>query len=228
LGKYLLGDDAVALHDAARNGAVALIGGVGNHFPAFGGGDCGGVVHGIVVAAWHAHDLGAMGGDRRCAAFAHRRMDDDDAAAMEEPRPPGDRAAVIAVGGAGHGDAFGEMAPAAVGERRRRHRSLARLRHRVGEQAEDGIGAPERLEALEAEAMGLVLEEEAFDAERGGRAPEVDERRRGVGRPRGDLAMGGAETVLVEHRLQRRAVERGTRHGAGIMKMRDGHPRTKV
>jgi hypothetical protein len=142
---------------------------------------------------------------------------------MKEPRTPGDRAAVIAVRRAGDGDPFGELPPAPLGKRRRGHRAGARFADEFGEQPKDGIGTAERLEALEPEALSLVLVEERLDAERSGGAAENAQRRRRVTRPGCDLAVGGGETDGVERGLKRRAVEGGARHGAMVMKMRDRH-----
>ena len=93
----------VALHDVARHVHVAGVGGVGDDEPAVPFGVLGRPADGVVVVAGGAHDLGAVGGNRRAAALPHRLVDIDDAAAAEGAGTPGDRAAVVAVGGAGHG-----------------------------------------------------------------------------------------------------------------------------
>ena len=85
-------------------------------------------------------------------------MEEDDAAAAEDLGTPGDRAAVIAVGGAAHRDRHRAVAMLARAQLRRRHVAALRLKlpqHR--------ISAAQRLEAAKAESRALVLDEQFAD-----------------------------------------------------------------
>src|SRR3546814_4623274 len=63
-----------------------------------------------------AQDLGAEGFHGALAVLAHLRVDVDAATAAGQPRAPGHRAAVVAVGRRGHGDRRRSLGVAALAD----------------------------------------------------------------------------------------------------------------
>ena len=67
----------------------------------------------VVIVALDLAHLGTVLRDRVAPTLAHMLMHKDHAAAAKQPRAPGDGAAMVAIGGAGHGggaDDFSERA----------------------------------------------------------------------------------------------------------------------
>ena len=111
----------------------------------------------VVAAVDHEH-LGALGLDRRDPG-GHRALGDDDR--RREPvqsRHPGDRAAVVAVGG--------------------RDQGLARLVRRLAEQPPHRPGGAEELERRQPEAVALELQSHRPHVPLAGELRRVDQRRR--------------------------------------------------
>ena len=124
----------------------------------------------------------------------------DDAGAAEHGGAPGDGASVIAVRRRGDRD-LRDRGAVSPGEEvgRGSVRNGVTLGEVALEDAEHGVGAAERLEALQAEALALVLVVDAGEAERAGEPGERHERGRAVARPGADLGLRGAKRLVVEH-----------------------------
>ncbi len=88
LARDLRRHHAVAVHDVARDVAIAGIRGVRDHCPTLRGGGRGGVAHGVVVGALDLAHLGAVARDRVAAGSAHVLVHEDHAAAAEQVRAP--------------------------------------------------------------------------------------------------------------------------------------------
>ena len=203
----------VALHDVARDAVVAGIGRVGDDLPAVGGRVARGDAHGVVVAARRADDLGAERAQRGLALGADGLVDVEHAAQAGAPRAPGHRAAVVARRRARHG------------ERRRVARGALGAGGELfgrGEQAGDGVGAAQRLEAVQAEARVLVLVPDARDAGGAGEVGQRVERRGRVAGPAGDLAPGAGRGGVRENRAQRVVVGCVERGSGGVPDDADG------
>ncbi|OIQ75582.1 hypothetical protein GALL_427470 [mine drainage metagenome] len=104
LAHGLLDHQLVALHHVPGHVHVTRIGRVRDHEPPIGVGVARSLPHGVVVVARSADDTCAEALYGPLAHPADAGMDVDHAPAPEQLRPPGDRAAVVAIGGAGHGD----------------------------------------------------------------------------------------------------------------------------
>ena len=146
-----------------------------------------------------AHHLGPKRRDGVGAPRAYALVHEDHRLCADLPGAPGDGAAVVAVGRAGDGQTVGAM-PA--------------------RQALDRIGAAERLEALQREAVALVLVEQLGDAGLGGNRREPAKRRRRIAGPGPDGVPGGAallgrEDVPLLGPVGRVAVETGVRDEGG-------------
>ena len=113
LRQRLLDHQRVTLHHVARDIGEPLVRRIGNDVPVLRRGIGGRAPHRIVVSPRHAPDLRAVGGDRATASFAGAFRQVDDAPATEIARTPRDGAAMIAVGGGGHGDVRGHVGIAA-------------------------------------------------------------------------------------------------------------------
>ena len=210
------GHHAVAVHDIARDVAVAGIRGVGDDGPAFGGSGRRGGTDGVVVVARNFADLGAVAGDGVAPALADVLVNEDHAAATEQARAPGDRAPVVAVGGASdrrgtdHGRRLRRTsAVEQVARAHARRRRTDRRRDFLAQQVGHRVGAAERLEALEPvarEAAALVLVPQLGEAERARQAVESQQRRRGVARPARDFRKRGGERGCIQHGRTRVAV----------------------
>ena len=153
----------------------------------------------FVVGAAGPHHLGPKRRDGLGAPRAYALVHEDHRLDPGLPGAPGDRAAVVAVGRAGDGQTLGAM--------------LAR-------QALDCVGAAERLEAPEPEAVALVLVEQLGDAGLGGNRREPAKRRRRIAGPGPDGVPGGAallgrEDVPLLGPVGRVAVETGVRDEGG-------------
>ncbi len=212
---------AIAVHHVPRNLGVAFVGGVGDDGPAFGRRRLRGMAHGVVVAAGDPPHLGAIGGDRIGATLADAFGDEDHGARAEHRRPPGDRAAVIAVGGAGDRDGARDVAMRARCERlHRRARARSALDRRLDDAA-DRIGTAERLEAAGDEALALVLEPDRAEAEPRGKARQGDQGRRRIAGPRGDFRLRRGKAGFVQRRVG--TVGRGAVGGFAIVEVEGGH-----
>jgi hypothetical protein len=146
-------------------------------------------------------------------------VDEDHAATVEALRTPGHGAAVIAVGGAGDGDPLGGAPVAArcqVGRAcLRRH---AATRQFGGQYGGHCVGAPESLEAAEAEASRFVLQPETRHACLPGDRRQIMQQRHCVAVPSDDLRLGVLEARIREnsrpHSVEARIGEQAEGHGA--------------
>ncbi len=215
------GDGGVALHHVARNILVAVIRGVGHHLPAVGARQPRGLGHRIVVVAGNAHDLRAVRGNGVLAFLADVRVQHDHAAAAGRARRGGQRAAVVAVGGADHGVAL-QWRGITAGQHARgleigvQAQHLAHQRHRRAQ----------RLEAAQRRAHGFVLDADARHPQLPRQAGQVVQRRGGAGdlRPGGQPAPALLRALDVHDRTQLGGVRRangvwvGDQHGGLVEK----------
>ena len=179
----------IALHHRQRDRFIAFPRGVGDHGPAFPRGGLGRDAHGIVIAAGDAAHIGAEGGHRVGPRLRDAGMDEDHRRAAGRSGAPGDRAAMIAVGGAGDGHARSDSADIGRGEVGRRELA-AELALGFGEhQRGDRIGAAQRLEAAQAEPLAFVLDMDQRNTVFRGKRRQRDQRRRPIGVER--LQIGG-------------------------------------
>ena len=179
--------------------SIAGIGGIGDDGPAFGGGVGSTLAHAVVIIPIDPAHLSAISLDRVLSGLAHGRMDVDHRLRAEELRPPGDRAAVIAVGGGRHSQIGGEVTVVA-GEQQRAGdgRTEGLLTGIAQDELGDGIGAAECLEAHEIEALGLVLVPDAIQPEMAGKAVQLDQWRRPIARPVVDDRFGEEKAFMAQ------------------------------
>ena len=212
-----IGHHPVALHDVARHLGIAVPRGVGDHEPAIGLRDGGSFAHGIIVSAGDHADLRAVMGDGVDAALADAFMHENHAGGAEALRAPGDRAAVIAVGGTGEGDAGGggaetpgdEVGGAGIG-------GDAAPGQFIGQHHPNRIGPAQRLETAEPEAAGFIFDAQSGDADFRSQRRQIPQRGDGIAGPGGDFGFGAAEPAFGQH------------HGAGGAELRIGEQAERV
>ncbi|OIQ66275.1 hypothetical protein GALL_521570 [mine drainage metagenome] len=217
----LVGDHPIALHHVARHRFVAGVGRVGDDLPAVRGGQPRGLEHRLVVVAGHAHDLGAERGDRRLALGADLGVQHDHAAAADRRGGRGQRAAVVAVGGADH-DQLAQRVGAAPGEQLG---GVDALRRQAPlDQPQQRVRRAQRLEAAQRRARRFVLHVDCGHADFGGQTGQRDHRRgpRRQLAPAGQQRARGARRLQAEDVAQRRVVVAA--HGARVrvVEHRDG------
>ncbi|MCY1424745.1 hypothetical protein D9M71_405070 [compost metagenome] len=156
------GDGAVTLHDIPRDFLVAVVGGVRDDPPAILRGQRSRLLDGIVVVAGNADDLRTVGGDGRFPLDADIGMEHDDAAATDAPCSRSQRAAVVSVGCADHGELRqGRGVPA--GEQVAGSEVVPG--ERAQDQANQGDRRTQRLEAAQLRTYRFVLDQDFSHAQ---------------------------------------------------------------
>ena len=159
----------VALHHVLRDRVVAGPRRIRHDDPTVIGSCLRGSANRIIVVAGHTAHFRTIGRDRIGAALADGLVDVDDRADAATLRTPGNRAAMIAIG-RGCDD----------------QRRLVARRGVSIRQPFDRVGAAQRLEALQSEAMPLVLVADRRDAGFGREIRQLDQRCRSIAGPRLD------------------------------------------
>ena len=199
-------NDRIPLHHVPRNGRITGKGGVRHQVPAMPIRLLEGDPYRIVVVAGRSFDTGAEIGDGFGPCITHAGMDENNAAASKGVRPPCDRAAVVAVRGAGHRDACNDFFKTALRDIRRRDVSANFLRYNPLQKPRNRVGAPQRLEAFQSEPAGFVLVQNALHVQFPGHPGQIDQRGRPVTRPAGDRACCLPPGIEVEDLSSRCAV----------------------
>jgi len=157
LAQGFMHDCRVALHDQQGDALVTRPGRIGDDGPTFFVGDARRFDHRVVVGTFHANHLGAEAGDCGDASVADAAMDEDHGTSAHESGSLCDRAAMIAVGGAGKGHGGRDGFDRRIVQLADIDGAAQPARRFLEDQPDDGIGASERLETAEAKALAFVL-----------------------------------------------------------------------
>ena len=178
--RRLVGHGAVALHDPGGDLLVPLPGGVLHHHAVLGlGGLRRGHADAVVVVDFLDGDLGALLGDILIPGLAGALGHVDHCLLAQLVSRPGHAPAVVAVRGGEEGGVAELLAECLAGQVVVGH--LADVpAHLLGDVPGHGEGAAQHLEGVEAEAEGLILHEQAAQAQVLGHAVQPGQRRDGI------------------------------------------------
>ena len=139
----------IAVHHVNRNVTIAFVSGVRDDGPAVLCCLFCRVVHGVVVVALYANDLGAIKRNGGATSLADGGVNVNDATTAKQLCAPSDRAAVIAIGRTGHGHLGNDVGILAGKYFLRGGQVTFVLRSDVFlNQAKDCVGATERFKAF--------------------------------------------------------------------------------